>query len=526
MLNSRITFCNGLFQFGQKIAIGIIFSFGLFGLSFLGAAEFIVTSTADDASPGTLRSAMTAANLSAGPHTIRFAIPGTGPFVIQPTTMLPPITQSVLIDGYSQPGSQLNTAAFGDYNGAILVEINGNQCLVAEELAAVGFDLAAGSDDSRIQGFSFTQWRDAAIQVESVNVTVSGNLFGIGLAPSAESKANACAIVVHPIVEFESRAVIGGTLNSDRNVIVGSSPAYFGEGALIIADSDDLTIQGNLIGTNLQGTASFTSPPTDTLTGIQLFETDRVLILKNVISGCSQVGVQIQSAASNTIQGNWIGTDYSGTKRIPNLGTGVELYDSGTYRCRLNLITENVIAGNGDLQQPYSLNGNGIAIGTEDSQFRLMDNVISHNQIGGAGVENSGNGIFLLLAGNTKIESNIISGNRESGIFLYLAEDSNIIKNIIGLNQAQTAALPNKNGILLGQSGAEFATGGNVIGKGNVIAGNSHAGIFIIDVTGTSVSSETTFGKNNLSPSTIFPNAQGDIIATEKSIFYIDHASD
>jgi len=43
----------------------------------LGAATFTVTTTADSGA-GSLRQAITDANSSAGPHTIQFAIPGSG----------------------------------------------------------------------------------------------------------------------------------------------------------------------------------------------------------------------------------------------------------------------------------------------------------------------------------------------------------------------------------------------------------------------------------------------------------------
>ena len=68
------------------------------------SGPFSVTNT-DDAGPGSLRQAILDSNLAIGQtNAIDFAIPGTGVQIIEPASPLPAITQSVLIDGFSQPG--------------------------------------------------------------------------------------------------------------------------------------------------------------------------------------------------------------------------------------------------------------------------------------------------------------------------------------------------------------------------------------------------------------------------------------
>src|SRR5439155_20729254 len=85
---------------------------------------FTVTNTSDSGT-GSLRQAITDAN-SMGGGTINFNIPGSGVHTISPLTVLPTITQTVTIDGYSQPGSSPNTnpPAMG-INAAILIELSG-----------------------------------------------------------------------------------------------------------------------------------------------------------------------------------------------------------------------------------------------------------------------------------------------------------------------------------------------------------------------------------------------------------------
>jgi len=95
------------------------------------ALTFTVNSTADtvDVNNGdgicadsqgrcTLRAAISEANWNKGANTINFNLPGTAPVTIQLLSSLPQFvlqdrTGGTLIDGYSQPGSQVNTAAHG-----------------------------------------------------------------------------------------------------------------------------------------------------------------------------------------------------------------------------------------------------------------------------------------------------------------------------------------------------------------------------------------------------------------------------
>src|SRR5947209_1266892 len=86
-------------------------------------ANFIVSNTGDDPNlgSGSLRSAILQSNAATpGPNTIHFAIPGTGVQTISPTLALPTITDSVVIDGYTQPGASPNTLAIGD-NAVLLI---------------------------------------------------------------------------------------------------------------------------------------------------------------------------------------------------------------------------------------------------------------------------------------------------------------------------------------------------------------------------------------------------------------------
>jgi len=90
-----------------------------------------VTTTAD-AGAGSFRQVLTDANANVDQDTIVFNIPGAGPHRIQPLTILPKISNSLIIDGYSQPGSLAATAAAAatiqiELDGSILSAADGTQ---------------------------------------------------------------------------------------------------------------------------------------------------------------------------------------------------------------------------------------------------------------------------------------------------------------------------------------------------------------------------------------------------------------
>src|SRR4030088_2051795 len=87
------------------------------------AANFPVTTTADSGA-GSLRQAILDANSTPGADTISFAIPGAGLQTIAPASLLPVITETVTIDGYSQPGASPNTLVVGN-NAVLRIQIDG-----------------------------------------------------------------------------------------------------------------------------------------------------------------------------------------------------------------------------------------------------------------------------------------------------------------------------------------------------------------------------------------------------------------
>lgn len=88
------------------------------------SCSLVVTTTADDGA-GSLRQAIQCANSNPGRDIITFAIPGTGPHVIQLQSELPFITDPVTVDGFSQAGSHPNTRVGLATDAALQIELRG-----------------------------------------------------------------------------------------------------------------------------------------------------------------------------------------------------------------------------------------------------------------------------------------------------------------------------------------------------------------------------------------------------------------
>ncbi len=190
-----------------------------------------------------LREAMIAANNTAGTDTVNFSITGTGIKTINLASALPAITDTMILNGYSQTGSSANTLATGN-NAVINVVLNG----AGAGAGANGLTLAAGSAGSSISGLVITNFSQYGIRVESGNNTIAGNIIGLNQAGTATA-ANSYGVYINNA----ANNTIGGTSASTRNIISGNT----NDGVYLIgASATGNVIQGNYIGTNAAGTSA------------------------------------------------------------------------------------------------------------------------------------------------------------------------------------------------------------------------------------------------------------------------------
>src|SRR5262245_12661403 len=162
-----------------------------------GWGATLVVNTTNDTGGGSLRQAILSANGSANvPDVIQFNIAGAGPHTISPVTPLPPVTDPVLIDGYSQPGAGVNTLTNGD-NAA-------QQSLVIH------------SSNTTVRGLAIRQIQVGLVPGPKGSNVVEGCF--VGLDPSGTNSLNSPGFGV--FVQTPNNRV-GGTSPAARNVISG-----------------------------------------------------------------------------------------------------------------------------------------------------------------------------------------------------------------------------------------------------------------------------------------------------------------
>src|SRR5262249_34113017 len=188
---------------------------------------------------GSLRQAITDANAHIGLDTIAFSIPGSSVHTIIPLTDMPAISDPVIIDGYTQPGSSVNTLANAD-NAVLLIEINGNNADVQ-----AGPTISSAAAGSTIRGLVINRvGRASGINLSSSNCVITGCFIG----------TDHTGTVALPNTEQGIRSDtgpgnrFGGTDVADRNIISGN----LGNGLELSEDND--VVEGSFIGVDATGT--------------------------------------------------------------------------------------------------------------------------------------------------------------------------------------------------------------------------------------------------------------------------------
>lgn len=420
--------------------------------------EVISVINTNNSGPGSLRQAIITANSNPDANEIRFNIPGSGPYTINLQSGLPFINTTMTIDATTQPG----------FNGQPIVELNG-----ANAGNVDGFGVGS---NTVIKGFVINRFSRQGIFIGGNNNIIAGNYIGTNVAGTATSPVGFSGIYI-----VGNNNIIGGTTAANRNVLSGSGF----EGIVIANSGSGNTIKGNYIGTNAAGTEDISN----STGGIAIYEGASNNIVggsqagaRNVISGNNGVGININAflaagATGNIVQGNYIGTNASGTAALPNFSHGIEL----------NNVSGNIIGGTtssaGNL-----VSGNG-AIGIhlfDASNNQILGNRIGTNAAGTSAIANSSHGIGLnnssgtIIGGSAPGAGNIISGNNQNGIAISNSStNSQILGNYIGTNAAGTAGIPNAfNGIQIFDSPGTII-GGSQAGARNLVSGNSGSGVQI-----------------------------------------------
>ena len=483
------------------------------------AATIITVTTTDDGSTGciedhpcSLRAALERANAVDYPVTIEFNIPGPAPHTIVLEAPLPSLGRNDLeIHGESDPdfvdrpvividGSQV-AATSGLEVGARRVTIRGlslvgftgsfpaidirgdynvvRNCMVG---LTPGGDPSGGEIGIRVSGNHNTirsnviSGNQTGVKVQGPYNSIYSNYIGVDLSGSRAIPGMMMGIDLETAAD---NTQIGGTGRGEGNVISGAAPWGWG---IMVGSIFENVIAGNKIGTNAAGDTAIPN-----FVGIDIASSTcmdgcpipfNTRIESNLISGNLSCGIDL-GRTTTLVYGNYVGTDASGTRPLPN------------GECGVRLSSDDVRLGGTSPGQGNVISGNPIGVDVEGEGNQLTGNRIGTNADGTAAVPNrigvrvtGGNS---LIGGDEPGHGNLISGN-DVGLLL-AADDAIVRNNRIGTDASEIRALPNGVGIRLEGFGEGDYIGGGDEGMRNLVAFNRSHGIELVmaggvDVTG------------------------------------------
>lgn len=204
-------------------------------------------------------------------NTIDFDIPGQGVHQILPTSSLPPITNSLTIDGDSQPGSSPNTRAVGD-NAVPLIELSGTDAPVTSD--GLYFN-GTNTSFSKVDGLIINDWGhgtplsgvdyggNGVYINNSSHDVIAGNFLGTdptGLVAVPDLRTGV-------IFNTSAQDTLGGTSPADRNVAAVGGAAV-GQNAVWLHNVNGSTIEGNYLGVGANGRAFAALTPMNDAYGV------------------------------------------------------------------------------------------------------------------------------------------------------------------------------------------------------------------------------------------------------------------
>ena len=241
-----------------------------------------------------------------------------------------------------------------------------------------------------------------------------------------------------------TNTTIGGSVVDARNVIAGNTAAGIRDDG-----SSGTTIQGNYIGVDSTGTATLANSQ-----GIQTWGGSSNGVIGgsganegNVIGGNTNQGILLYSSSGYTVQGNYIGTESTGTQDLGNLGNGIVLSTSSTN---------------------HLIGGTGVGEG----------NVIAFNDLDGIAVSGSS------ATGNSFLGNQVYS-NADLGIDLSGGTEDGFGVTANDVGDADTGANNLQNYPVLTAADIESASAVTIIGSLNSMASTDFRIEFFRNTVGT-----------------------------------------
>ena len=417
----------------------------------------------------TLREAIEAANASGGGARVTFRLP-SGSLTIRPTRALPLLSSAgTVIDGTTQPG----------FVGRPVVALEGSGASRASGLVAVVADV-------EVRGLvvgNFDRYGLAAIGEAAVDSRFVGNWIGLGV-DGRSAWPNALGGVA--LLAGASGTLVGDTCAGCGNRIagnaaaVGSAQGQTGHGVLI-GGTGTLggRVWGNVIGLDVDGRALPNDDGILVVDGAHAFIGGRVAAARNVVSGNRVAGVELRDTGflGAVVEGNYVGTDVSGTRAV---GNDVGVFVNGT--------SPGVLIGGAVVSARNVISGNrvGVAVEQRASGVRLHGNLVGLDATGRVAVGNTEDGVSVIagardtdVGGEFPGEGNWIGGSGNAVVVGgFGTVDVRVRGNVIGLGLDGESVVGNAMGIVVTDAAA-VTIGGALVRAGNVVVGSLGSGVVL-----------------------------------------------
>lgn len=276
-----------------------------------------------------------------------------------------------------------------------------------------------------------------------------------------------------------------------RGLIINSVRGH----AIVLETGGGNVIEGNYIGTDVTGTVA----AANIQNGVFILSSNNrvgglTTAARNVISGNLGNGVHMALGASNNlVQGNYIGVDKTGLSRLAN-ESGVVIFNNAPNNTigGTTATARNIISGN---------RSDGVSIDNSNGTL-VHGNFIGTNAQGDAAINNNSENVRVFNSSNTVIGGSTSSpgtapGNVILGMFIFGGSQTLVQGNLIGTNAAGTAKISNF-GIGVAMWG-DVVIGGSTPGLRNVISGfnsgvliaNAGSGSILGNYIGTDITGTT-----------------------------------
>ncbi|HEY3135085.1 MAG TPA: FG-GAP-like repeat-containing protein [Blastocatellia bacterium] len=307
-----------------------------------------------------------------------------------------------------------------------------------------------------------------------------------------------------------SPACPGFQNNAGSTTIRGLVINRFPQDGIVLAKFGENVIEGNFIGTDASGAVSLGN----LFTGVGIFRfADNNLVggttasARNIISGNHHYGMLISDGATgNQLQGNFVGTDVTGTVKIGNFQAGVVVAFGASNNTTggTAIGARNLISGNF---------GPGMALFHSDTMGnKIQNNYIGADVTGAAPLVNGSDGVLVSGARSTSIGDNIISSNGNNGVSLggfleitgstaFGGTGATVRGNFIGTDKTGTIDLGNlRCGIFVENNSVSHTI------EDNIIAFNKQIGICVPDNPGDARAAGTPGFSIKMSRNQVFAN--------------------